>query len=469
MKARRIGPAPRWRRSARSAWPPAERHLRRHTGGTAGRRRARHQDRHQVRPARPRPEDGLDLQGLRRRRRDVHRRQARLRRRPDRVVQAPIAQRETLISTGQVDLIVGTYSITDERKEKVSFAGPYFIAGQDLLVRSDDTSITGPDTLDGKKLCSVTGSTSAQNIKDKYPGVNLQEFGTYSECVAALSSGTSTPSRPTTRSSPATPRRTSTRASSRSSATPSPTENYGVGLKKGDTALCQKVTDAHQGDDRRRRVAEVRRRQPRPGGLQAGSGQPADPGRLRLTVRADPGCRSRAGCAGGVPRTGPAHRKRPGGRHPRATYDILGAFWVTIQLTVLSAIGALVIGTVFASCGSRPSPCSGCIGTRYVNIFRNTPLTLLIVVQHPRADLHPRASASPTTSPQQLHLGRHHAVRLPRRLRLRGAAQRRQHVPVGQAEAARSIGLTFGQSLREVLLPQAFRGAIARSATPSSR
>jgi len=107
-------------------------------------------------------------------------------------VQAPSAQRETLLSTGQVDLVVATYSITDARKQKVSFAGPYFLAGQDLLVRADDTSITGPETLQGKKLCSVKGSTSAQKVKDKYPGVQLQEFGTYSECVAASSPRVST-------------------------------------------------------------------------------------------------------------------------------------------------------------------------------------------------------------------------------------------------------------------------------------
>jgi glutamate transport system substrate-binding protein len=77
-------------------------------------------------------------------------------------IQAPSAQRESLIETGQVDLVVATYSITDSRKEKVSFAGPYFIAGQDLLVKADNSDITGPDSLDGKKLCSVTGSTSAQ-------------------------------------------------------------------------------------------------------------------------------------------------------------------------------------------------------------------------------------------------------------------------------------------------------------------
>lgn len=104
-------------------------------------------------------------------------------------VEAPSAQRETLLETDQVDLIFATYSITDSRKERVSFAGPYFIAGQGLLVRADETEITGPDTLDGKRLCSVTGSTPAQKIKDEYPEVQLQEFGTYSECLPALLSG----------------------------------------------------------------------------------------------------------------------------------------------------------------------------------------------------------------------------------------------------------------------------------------
>ncbi|MHB1475712.1 MAG: transporter substrate-binding domain-containing protein [Dermatophilaceae bacterium] len=100
-------------------------------------------------------------------------------------VQTPSAQRETLISTGQFDLVVATYSITDKRKERVSFAGPYFIAGQGLLVKSDNTSITGPDTLTGKKLCSVKGSTPTANIQKKYPGVQLQEYDTYSKCVEA--------------------------------------------------------------------------------------------------------------------------------------------------------------------------------------------------------------------------------------------------------------------------------------------
>ncbi|WP_258726729.1 glutamate ABC transporter substrate-binding protein [Cellulomonas sp. NS3] len=105
-------------------------------------------------------------------------------------VESPSAQRENLLQTGQVDMIFATYSITDARKETVAFAGPYFVAGQDLLVAADDDSISGPEDLEGKNLCSVTGSTSAQRIKDEYAaGTNLLEQPSYAECVTALTSG----------------------------------------------------------------------------------------------------------------------------------------------------------------------------------------------------------------------------------------------------------------------------------------
>lgn len=105
-------------------------------------------------------------------------------------VESPSAQREQMLQTGQVDMIFATYSITDARKEVIDFAGPYFVAGQDLLVATDNTDITGPDTLEGKNLCSVTGSTSAQKIKDTYAtGVNLLERPGYAECVTALVAG----------------------------------------------------------------------------------------------------------------------------------------------------------------------------------------------------------------------------------------------------------------------------------------
>jgi len=111
---------------------------------------------------------------------------------PDQItwVQAPSANRENMLSGGQVDMIFATYSITDDRKKVVSFAGPYFVAGQDLLVAADDTSITGPEDLEGKNLCSVTGSTSAQRIKDDYAsGTQLLEQPGYAECVTALTAG----------------------------------------------------------------------------------------------------------------------------------------------------------------------------------------------------------------------------------------------------------------------------------------
>ncbi|MER7071040.1 glutamate ABC transporter substrate-binding protein [Terrabacter sp. NPDC000476] len=159
-------------------------------------------------------------------------------------VQAPSAQRETLIQTGQVDMVVATYSITDTRKEKVSFAGPYLIAGQDLLVRSDDSSITGPDSLEGKKLCSVTGSTSAQKVKDKYPGVQLQEFGTYSECLPALQTGAIDALTTDDTILAGYAAQDQYKGKFKVVGKPFSEENYGIGLKKGDTAMCTKVTDA---------------------------------------------------------------------------------------------------------------------------------------------------------------------------------------------------------------------------------
>ncbi|MBV9514023.1 MAG: glutamate ABC transporter substrate-binding protein [Mycobacteriaceae bacterium] len=105
--------------------------------------------------------------------------------------EAPTGQREALIQDGQVTYLVSTYSITPERKQKVGFAGPYFQTGQSLLVREDDTDIVGPQSLTGnKRVCSVTGSTPAQRIKDKYPDVQLQLYDTYSACVEALTNGT---------------------------------------------------------------------------------------------------------------------------------------------------------------------------------------------------------------------------------------------------------------------------------------
>ena len=159
-------------------------------------------------------------------------------------VEAISAQRETLISTGQVKYIVGTYSITDARKEKVSFAGPYFIAGQDLLVRADETTITGKDTLAGKKLCSVKGSTSAANLQKAVPGVNLQEYGTYTLCVDALKAGAVDALTTDNTILAGYAAQEANKGKIKVVGNTFSTENYGVGLKKGDTAFCTQVTDA---------------------------------------------------------------------------------------------------------------------------------------------------------------------------------------------------------------------------------
>ncbi|MGD3110266.1 glutamate ABC transporter substrate-binding protein [Streptomyces sp. YGL11-2] len=97
--------------------------------------------------------------------------------------------RETTISKGQVDYYVGTYTINDERKKQVSFAGPYYTAGADLLVRKDDKAITGPDSLQGKKVCSIVGSTPLQEIKKPKYGAQTVEQSKYSDCVKSLLDG----------------------------------------------------------------------------------------------------------------------------------------------------------------------------------------------------------------------------------------------------------------------------------------
>ena len=160
--------------------------------------------------------------------------------------ESPSAQRETLLQSGQVKMIFATYSITDERKSKVSFAGPYFIAGQDLLVPADNTDITGPESLDGKKLCSVTGSTSAQKIKDNYAsGVQLQEFDTYSKCVAAL--GRSIDAVTTDNVILAGfAAQSQYQGKFKVVGKPFSEERYGVGIKQGDTELCESVNTAIQ-------------------------------------------------------------------------------------------------------------------------------------------------------------------------------------------------------------------------------
>ncbi|GAA1985656.1 glutamate ABC transporter substrate-binding protein [Amycolatopsis minnesotensis] len=100
------------------------------------------------------------------------------------------ATRETDLTSGTVDMVVAAYSITAKRKERVAFAGPYFTTGQDLLVRRSSADITGPDSLNDKRLCSVAGSTPAEQVRDRFAqAVRLVEYPRYPDCVTALLAG----------------------------------------------------------------------------------------------------------------------------------------------------------------------------------------------------------------------------------------------------------------------------------------
>ena len=153
----------------------------------------------------------------------------------------PSANREQAIINGDVDYYVGTYSITDKRKAQISFAGPYYIAGQDLLVRKEDTAITGPETLAGKTVCSVTGSTSIQRIKDEQKGAKTVEFEKYSQCVDALVNKQVD----TVTTDDAILKGYAAQQPDKLKVVGKPfsEEKYGVGMAKDDTALRGKVND----------------------------------------------------------------------------------------------------------------------------------------------------------------------------------------------------------------------------------
>jgi len=99
------------------------------------------------------------------------------------------SNREPFIQSGQVDIVVATYTINDERKQVVSFAGPYYMAGQSILTLKSNTDIQGPDDLSGKNVCTVSGSTPEATLLAEYPDAHVVSFGTYSECLEPLRNG----------------------------------------------------------------------------------------------------------------------------------------------------------------------------------------------------------------------------------------------------------------------------------------
>ncbi|MFD9330975.1 glutamate ABC transporter substrate-binding protein [Streptomyces sp. NPDC060065] len=159
-------------------------------------------------------------------------------------VETKSADRENAIARGDVKFIAATYSINDERKEKVNFAGPYLLAHQDLLLKSDSDITEGTD-LNGKKLCSVTGSTSAQNVTEEIaPKAQLKEYGGYSECIAALQSGAVDAVTTDDSILAGFAAQDKYKGQFKLAGLKLSNENYGIGVKKGDTATTDKINAA---------------------------------------------------------------------------------------------------------------------------------------------------------------------------------------------------------------------------------
>ncbi|WP_432546860.1 glutamate ABC transporter substrate-binding protein [Kineococcus sp. SYSU DK004] len=163
-------------------------------------------------------------------------------------VEAPSAQREDLIVNGTVDMVVATYTINDTRKERITFAGPYYEAGQQIMVLADNTTINGPEDLAANPdvtICSVTGSTPAENIREYLasPG-QLVEFEVYDDCVAAMQNGQVQAM--TTDNVILTGYVAENEGEFKLVGEQFTEEPYGVGIAKGDTAFCEFINESLQ-------------------------------------------------------------------------------------------------------------------------------------------------------------------------------------------------------------------------------
>ncbi|MFD3547201.1 glutamate ABC transporter substrate-binding protein [Streptomyces sp. NPDC058655] len=153
--------------------------------------------------------------------------------------------RELLIEYNEVDFVAASFSINDKRKEKVDFAGPYLVAHQDLLVRANDTSITKAEDLNSKRLCSVTGSTSAENVKKNLaPKASLLELPGYSECVVALQENMADAMTTDNSILAGYAAQKGNEGKFRLIGLSLSNENYGIGVKKGAKDLQRKINAA---------------------------------------------------------------------------------------------------------------------------------------------------------------------------------------------------------------------------------
>lgn len=159
-------------------------------------------------------------------------------------VETKSADRENALKRGDVKFIAATYSINDERKKSVDFAGPYLLAHQDLLVKSD-SDISEATDLNGKNLCSVTGSTSAENVKNDFaPKANLKENSGYSECISSLQSGAVDALTTDDSILAGFASQEQYKGQFKLAGLKLSNENYGIGVQKGDTETLNKINAA---------------------------------------------------------------------------------------------------------------------------------------------------------------------------------------------------------------------------------
>jgi glutamate transport system substrate-binding protein len=159
--------------------------------------------------------------------------------------ETPSTVREQVIEQSTVDIVVATYTINAARKQRIDFAGPYYVAGQHIMVKESDNSITGPDSFKAgdKKVCSVTNSTPAGNIK-KYlanEATQLVLFDIYQKCVDALAAGQV--DAVTTDNVILTGFIARNAGKYKLAGNKFTDEPYGIGLKKGDTVFRNWIND----------------------------------------------------------------------------------------------------------------------------------------------------------------------------------------------------------------------------------
>ena len=155
------------------------------------------------------------------------------------------ANREAFLQQGKVDMVVATYSVTAKRQKIVSFAGPYYVAHQDILVRAGDNSIRNADDLKGKKVCSGQGSASGDRIEEQYgSAVNLIRLPGYGDCVNQLLGGQVQAVTTDNTILAGFAAQSQNQGKLKVVGTFFSNEIYGIGLKKGDTRAVTAIDNA---------------------------------------------------------------------------------------------------------------------------------------------------------------------------------------------------------------------------------